>query len=243
MASDFTFIIKTLLRPRCVHRLIDSIVSRYPAAQILVADDSPTPISRKGAKIFHLPNDCGISFGRNYLLDRVETPFFVCCDDDVVLTENTQIDKLLISLRANTFDLVAPYYFTGNTRFVWEGIFHRLGDVLVFRPGDRGQLDGMYRYDMCHNFFVASTSKVRELRWDDQLKVGEHTDFFLRALGRLRVGVNPRTSILHLPETNSEYAPFRSRIGEFRQLFMKKHGLRIYRNEVLPDASYELPQV
>jgi hypothetical protein len=24
MANDFTFIIKTLLRPRCVHRLIDS---------------------------------------------------------------------------------------------------------------------------------------------------------------------------------------------------------------------------
>jgi hypothetical protein len=93
---------------------------------------------------------------------------------------------------------------------------------------------------MCHNFFVASTPKVRAVRWDDELKVGEHTDFFLRALGKLRVGVNPRASILHLPETNPEYAPFRSRVGEFRRLFMKKHGLRIYRNEVLPDASYEL---
>jgi hypothetical protein len=167
----------------------------------------------------------------------------VCCDDDVVLTKNTQVDKLLVSLRANTFDLVATHYFTGSKRFVWEGIFERLGDVLVFRAGDHGQVDGIYRYDMCHNFFVASTSKVRELRWDDEFKVGEHTDFFLRAVGRLRVGVDPRTSILHLPETNPEYAPFRSRVGEFRRLFMKKHGLKIYRNEVLPDASYKLPQV
>src|SRR5262245_4005966 len=106
---DFTFIIKTLLRPRCVHRLIDSIFAMYPTAQILVADDSPTPISRKDVKIFHLPNDCGISFGRNYLVDRVDTPFFVCCDDDVVLTQETHIDKLLLPLHADTFDLVGTH--------------------------------------------------------------------------------------------------------------------------------------
>jgi glycosyltransferase involved in cell wall biosynthesis len=243
MGKDFTFVIKTLLRPRCAHRLIDSIVAIYPTALILVADDSPTPISRKGVKVFHLPNDCGISFGRNYLVDRVDTPFFVCCDDDIVLTQKTQIDNLLLPLRADTYDLVATHYFTRNRRLVWEGIFERLDDVLVFRAGDRGQLDGIYRYDMCHNFFVAKTAKVRALRWDDELKVGEHTDFFLRALGRLRVGVNPCASIVHLPETNPEYAIFRSRLRDFRPLFMKKHGLRIYRNEILPDASYELPLI
>jgi glycosyltransferase involved in cell wall biosynthesis len=182
MANDFTFIIKTLLRPRCVYRLIDTIISIYPAAQILVADDSPTPISRKGVKVFHLPNDCGTSFGRNYLLDRVHTPFFVCCDDDVVLIQNTQIDRLLVSLRANIFDLVGTYYFTGSTRFVWEGILERFSDVLFFRPGNRGQVDGICRYDMCHNLFVANTSKVRELRWDDEFKVGGHTDFFFGPL-------------------------------------------------------------
>jgi len=240
MADDFTFIIKTLLRPRCVHRLIDSIISTFPRAQILVADDSPVPISRKGIKVFHLPNDCGVSFGRNYLVDRVDTPFFVCCDDDVILTHNTQLNKLLKPLRGNTFDLVGSYYVTENVRFVWEGIFERFGDVLTFRAGNHGEVDDIYRYDMCHNFFVANTSKVQAVRWDDELKVGEHTDFFLRALGKLRVGVDPQTSILHQPETNPEYETFRARLDEYRPLFMKKHGLRVYRNEVLPDASYEL---
>ena len=242
MAGDFTFIIKTLLRPRCVNRLIDSIQSRYPASPILVADDSPTPISREGVKVFHLPYDCGVSYGRNYLVERVNTPFFVCCDDDVVVTEHTQLDRLLGPLREKTFDLVASYFMNGSTRFVWEGIFERRGDVLVFRAGDRGQVAGVYRYDMCHNFFVASTAKVRELRWDDELKVGEHTDFFLRALGALRVGVDPLTSILHLPETPQEYLSFRCRLGEFRNIFMKKHRLRVYRNEIHPDASYELSE-
>jgi glycosyltransferase involved in cell wall biosynthesis len=115
-----------------------------------VADDSPTPISRNGVEVFHLPKDCGISFGRNYLLDRVDTPFFVCCDDDIVFIDDTQLDKLLVPLRANVFDIVSTYYVSRSKRLVWEGIFERMDDVLVFRAGDHGQLDGIYRYDMCH---------------------------------------------------------------------------------------------
>jgi Glycosyl transferase family 2 len=241
--EECTFIIKTFLRPQCAHRLIDSILSRFPSSPILVADDSPAPISREEVTVFHLPYDCGISYGRNFLLDRVETPFLVNCDDDVVLTDQTDLGRLLEPVSHNVFDLVASHFINGDTRLVWEGIFDRKGDVLSLLPDNRGEIDGILRYDMCHNFFAARTDRIRDLRWDNDLKVGEHTDFFLRAKGRLRVGVNPTTSVLHLPESTPEYQRFRSRLDEFRPIFMQKHGLRVFRNEIHPDGSYELSRV
>lgn len=35
--------------------------------------------------------------------------------------------------------------------------------------------------DVVANFFIAKTEKIRALRWDGDLKLGEHQDFFLRA--------------------------------------------------------------
>lgn len=57
-----------------------------------------------------------MSYGRNYLVDRVDTPFFVLCDDDIVITEHTNIEQMLRPLRNDTFDLVSAYFMNGDTR-------------------------------------------------------------------------------------------------------------------------------
>ncbi|MBW2230164.1 MAG: glycosyltransferase [Deltaproteobacteria bacterium] len=236
IAGSTTFIVKTFMRPGCLDRLVVSCRRFYPGVRILVADDSREPVSRDDVEVIVLPFDSGLSHGRNRLLDRVETKYFVLMDDDHVLTGETKLETLLDALDSGEFDLVGGVQVEEDGgRFAWEGLFRRDGDTLVLAPGDQGEVDGVKRVDFCLNFFAARTDAVREVRWDDHFKMGEHTDFFLRCQGRIRVGFCPGVRIRHEPERPSDYLPFRERAEQtYRRDFLEKHGLRELVNELHP---------
>ena len=236
-----TFVVKTFLRPHCLDRLISSIRANYPDVPILVADDSPTPVARKDVQVHALPYDCGLSFGRNYLVDRVQTEYFLLMDDDHVFEDRTRIETLLAPIARNRFDLVGAQVVEACGPFAWEGLLELDGTALTLRKGDNGLVDGVARVDFCHNFFAARTEMVRKLRWDDTLKLGEHTDFFLRAAGAgLRVGYDATVKVQHLPEKSGDYAGFRARAKGYRKTMMRKHGLQKITNELHPVGNVDL---
>ena len=59
-------------------------------------------------------------------------------------------------------------------------------------------------------------------RWDPDLKIAEHTDFYLRFKGS--VVYTPMVSIIHTKERDSNYLQYRNR-KEFYAMFMRKNGL------------------
>lgn len=80
--------------------------------------------------------------------------------------------------------------------------------------------------DFTSNFFLAKVDKLREVRWDEQLKItGEHFDFFLRASRSLKIGFLTEVEISHFPENNPSYNKYRRRGSEFVKLFREKHGI------------------
>ena len=92
--SQVTAIIKTFERPKSVDRLIRSIRRHYPELKIMVGDDSFHPTPRSDVQYVRLPEDIGLSAGRNELLKRVETPFFLLLDDDLEFHRGTRIERL-----------------------------------------------------------------------------------------------------------------------------------------------------
>ena len=81
----------------------------------------------------------------------------------------------------------------------------------------RGEASGYPLYDGVTNFFVAKADSIREVRWDDELKILEHECFFYRAsqLG-LRITADYSVKIDHIHETDDTYAYFRKlRLQEF----------------------------
>jgi len=237
-----TFIVKTFMRPDCLDRLIQSIHRFYPGARILVADDSHEPVQRSDAKVYSLPYDSGLSYGRNYLMDRVETKYFVLMDDDHVFTEDTKIEDLIATLERGNFDLVGAYINEADGHFPWEGFFESEGSTLTIHPGSRGEVDGILQVDICHNFFAARTETIQKIRWDEHLKMGEHSDFFVRAHEQIRIGVCPDVQAFHAPDRPSNYKSFRKRAKSYRVDFMKKHGYRKVVNEIYPSSSIDLDQ-
>ena len=113
--EDVSLIIKTFERQPALERLLGSIAAQgYADCPIFVADDSKEPyrtpiMDRYGDLIdeyITLPFDSGLSKGRNALLRRVDTEYFVLNDDDFVYDERTNLEWMREQIEQRSLDLL-----------------------------------------------------------------------------------------------------------------------------------------
>eukprot|EP00946_MAST-07B_sp_MAST-7B-sp1_P005211 g5211.t1 len=199
-----TVVIKYIsrFRSRHVNRLIKSIRAFYPTIEILVADDSvkrsPTeapysiPVWARDdhTQLIILPEDSGLSLGRNILVHSVKTRFFVLFDDDFIVTRYTRIEKFLGILLLNSDVIVVGGGLslgatpdTNNPSYESYGLDATViahSKTAVFKKS-AAPLDahGCRRVDATFNFFMADTAAIRKTPWNPELKINEHEALFL----------------------------------------------------------------
>jgi hypothetical protein len=200
--SQLTAIISTANRPKSLRRVSQSLSRQFPELKILVADQSHEPRVPKQADQVKVPTGVGRAAACNALLSRVRTPYFLLLDEQAELTAESQIDRLLELVIDDKLDLAAGD-FMGCNRKLWffvtrrpqpgHGLLEFAGDRLTLLSGHRTIGDGYAWCDLVHNFYVARTSKVRNLGgWDPELENDEREEFFVRAHRQgLRVGLAP----------------------------------------------------
>ena len=114
MLDDVTLIIKTFERPDALSRLLASIRDADFDGPVLIADDSKAPyrntvLNEYGDLVTEylcLPFNVGLSAGRNALLDRVQTPYFVLNDDDFVYDAHTDLSWMREQLATTDLELL-----------------------------------------------------------------------------------------------------------------------------------------
>ena len=234
--GDVTAIIKTIMRPACLNRLVESIRRYYPRLKILIADDSTdASASHKfgpDVTVIPLPYDTGLGAARNVLVDAVQTGFLLYLDDDYVFTEKTKIEVFRQILDANNdIDIVGgamlDFRNGAQSRRLYHGLMRRQGDDLVYTNGCYQKRMGSHPVeivDVILNFFLARTESVKKVMFDGDLKINTHTDFFLRAMGKLKVAFTPAVEIIHQPERSAKYTELRER--KYVDLMKKKHGFK-----------------
>ena len=251
--DEVTFIIKTLDRPYCLNRLVKSIYRYYPDARILVGDDSEVSCKEtikkrypdKKITVYELPHDCGISYGRNYLVKQVKTKYFVLLDDDFEFDRFTDIQIGLGILNEKELDIVGGYFreypvirsvldypiyfvktvFGAVRKYNYIGyIEEKAGEVRVKYYTKR--FPEYEEADLVHNFFIARTDVIREkCLWDEPIKVHEHTLFFIKAKRKgLKVGFTGEMSVRHKPIRFSKYNRYRER--NYIKEWMKLYGFQ-----------------
>ena len=228
-----TAIIKTFERQESLQRLVASIKTYYSRLPILIADDSRRPSKIEGAVCYPMPFDSGVSAGRNFLLSKVQTPFFLLLDDDFVFSPKTRVDLLLATIRKSDIDLLAGdvFYRKRNSLKHYAGSLETDPDgTLRWINRHKGVIEGCHVYDIVHNFFLADTEKVKRIGWDSDLKIGEHEDFFLRAREHLIVALRPGIEVINTEDSNPYYRSYRGRRDDYFKRFLRKHGLRRYVN-------------
>lgn len=252
--DEVTFIIKTFERPYCVKRLVKSIFQKYPDAKILIADDSAQTCKEyfknkypnKDITVYELEEDQGLSFGRNYLVDRVNTDYFVLLDDDFVFDSKTDIEKGLSIFKEKNLDILGGYIrnyvmrdgivslikLTIQNIIKYNKPANYLGkfkysenDKILYIERIKNQFPNYIETDIVLNFFIAKTEVIRNYnRWDDELKLQEHTAFFYKAKKNgLRVGFSNVFSVQHKPMRVNQYGEYRNR--DYTQVFMRKYDI------------------
>jgi len=181
-------IVKTFERPTTVRRLIRT-ARRIFEGRIIVADDSRVPLTDlgDGVEIVALPFNVGLSAGRNAALDRVETEYVFVTDDDTVFTVASDIVAMMQYLDDHPeVDLIAiqlvnlPWWYAiDNTA---QGLYPGAAPPLR-QTGE--MIGGAMVVPKAENVFLARTASIKAIRWDDDLRLVEHKDFFSRASGRL----------------------------------------------------------
>jgi hypothetical protein len=215
--SQLTIIVKTFERPYAIRRLVRSIRRRYPAVKIIVADDSKKAVPLDEVQVIRLPFDVGIPKGRNRALDEVTTKYVMLLDDDFVFSHRQRLAKLVGYMDAHPQVDIAGGHYLDLPLY----IEHEFEKGAVFPTVAQPKLplgtrigDGLV-VDKVQNYFIARTESVKKVRWNESLKLQEHTEFFTRARGRLVTVYLPEMKILHVRTVfDLNYLRYRWRTAE-----------------------------
>jgi len=221
---NITFIIKTFKRPACVKRLVDSIKKYYPNNEILICNDDETKLEIAGTTVFNTDYDIGLSAGRNMLVDKVKTKYLVLLDDDFFFTEETKIELLKKHLEDNDLDMVG-----GAIRQPDGSMLHYEG-AYMYEDKYLRMVEGNGKYDFILNFFIAKTDVLKKYRWDDELKLAEHTAFFFKHRGKIKIGLEEKVIVEHKQVQSKDYMKYRKRANKYIYIFMKKYNIDKIRN-------------
>lgn len=243
--------------------MLFSIAEYYPNANVYVADQNDV-LDReyykklrnqlfkagyqKRISVEHLPYDCGLSFARNHLVKTTPNKYKLILDDDMVFTKETDIQKMVELLEAHPSagivggrvqQLGSDLHFEfkleikGNT-------LHQIPDGNQYKTHN----DIKFRKTGCVlNFALMRGDLFNHIEWDNNLKVTEHMDFYIRMKNiPYQILYTPDVVIDHPPiEREQDYKELRQR-KEFLVQMLQKHKVTrvVYLNgqvtEIMPDG-------
>jgi GT2 family glycosyltransferase len=240
------FCVTTFKRPKVLERLLLSIAKHYPTANVYVADQNKVldrefykklrnDLSKSGLikrlSVEHLPYDCGISYARNHLVTSTPNKYKLILDDDMVFTEATDIGKMIKILESNkSFGIVGGALTQLNQTVNFEFNIEIENKVLSQVPDNNPtrEFEGIrYRKTGCVlNFALFKSELFNYILWDNDLKVTEHLDFYVRMKKiPFNIAYTPDVVVDHPPyERSEDYKEFRQR-DEFQKMMFKKHGI------------------
>ena len=189
LSGQLSVTAKTFLRPATARRMVRTL-RRVFDGDVVLADDSPEAMAPPDARtrVVALPFNSGVPRGRNAALAQVTTPFVLITDDDVVFTKASDLERAVRFLLDHPeVDAVCAYlvelprWYTvpcGDEHSLFPG--HQ-----PMRIADGTEIDGLPVIAKGPQVYVARTEALRQVPYDERVRMVDHRDFFSSAAGRL----------------------------------------------------------
>lgn len=185
--------------------MLKSAFNFYPGIQVIIADDTPAEafelVDKKKyptVKHYMMPEYSGWFAGRALAISQVTTEYFLWVDDDFVFQPNTNLEWQLNVIRTTGYDVIG-----GGVGMAGESGWARKRNLNIAYGADGncyarqlGKVIPLPGYEKdCHvadiisNFFIARTITAGTVRMDPMFNQIAHREFFLDAIGKLRIGM------------------------------------------------------
>lgn len=216
-------IFTTFMRPELAKMTIASIKANLP-------DDSVLCVVEQGNELeadIHLPYDVGLSAARNAGVTwayEQAIPWCMITADSIQFTKKYDFNPHIHS----GYDLIG---FDLENRVPYEGELWFNMDAGWPTPFKINKdyvpkINGIYsEIDICRNFFIAKTEALHLVKWDDELKLCEHEDFFYRfKQAQYSCAWTDSVQATYIDDKPEDYEKMRNRMyTEFRGKVRRKY--------------------
>lgn len=248
MIDNLDIVIKSFNRQHAIDRIVRSWNVKYPDLSLIIVDDSTIDMDFSGLlysnhRIIKTPKcDMGISFGRNFGALHCKKEFILFLEDDFVLTEETNLEKMLKLFQiddkvgivigtTNAFNRRTPYH--GGLISIQNGICYKICNDGIFNSFNS------IKYKYCNlgvNFMIIKKAVLSDVSWDNNLKVAEHLDFYIQLKkSGWKALFTPDVIIEHHHYDTPDYSVYRFGMhAYYKELMWKKHNL--YREVYILDG-------
>ena len=231
----------TFLREKLLYYACDSIINYLPEDIILLIADQSKISEEKELKIneiklkipceyYRLPFDCGLSYARNFLVQKaneMNIPYCLIMADSNQFTQLYDFQLIIDFLEENPkrgivgFDL-------DKSKCEWEYLMEVTPIGLKFSYPTEELIFKDIKFtkvDICRNIFLAKTHTLLDL-WDNEQKLCEHELAFLEYKKRgYEVHWTNHIQLLRYARTSEEYTYFRKRWKEYKDTAKRKLGI------------------
>lgn len=181
------------------------------------------------------PFDCGVSFSRNNLIATAHELGIKYClltaDSIKFIPETVNNLNRAVQFLENSPD-IGILGFDLKDRVPWEYFMDIQNNRFMLKKNSLIETDPstglrIKRCDICRQFFLGKIDTILSVKWDEQLKTGEHEDFFWRyKQSGYKVCWTPDITAQYIDYKPAEYLKYRMRqYNEFREILFKKHNL------------------
>lgn len=218
MVNKIGIILTTFNRDFLLEKSVKSIEENWnDVFQLIILDQNPSleKLNKYKKHIYEaVPFDCGLSYSRNIGVDiatRLDIPFVIITADSICFNNTT---KILVD---NAGNLMANHDIVGlhlNNRIEWEGwlnlIPEKSFEIDFIEKNKQTEFLTVWDCNIVRNFFLAKTELLRIVKWDNNLKMAEHEDFFWRIKERMgKVGCTKDITGEYIGERTAEFQKFR----------------------------------
>ncbi|XP_078699615.1 beta-1,4 N-acetylgalactosaminyltransferase 1-like [Branchiostoma floridae x Branchiostoma belcheri] len=187
--------------------------------RIIVADDNSPIEDLQSEHVDHyvMPFGSGWFGGRNLAASQVTTPYLLWLDDDYAFHEETKLEAMVKILDNSNLDVVSGL--RGNIKLhvtkmaVIPGVHEDGGFCILSEKGKNyGQVPGFpdcYFTTRVVNFFMGRTDGVRSVGFYPAYSRKADKEFYLDALGKLRMAACMGIHIHHNRTWTNEYQKYR----------------------------------
>jgi len=216
--------IPTFLRDESIMKVVPSYL-KYPLKLYIldqgrhseVKDKFYADLRAKNHWVEYSNFDIGVSAARNAIISHIEEPFFLLTEDDMELVSNPYV---VLNMFDERLDLGVvggrPFTQPQNTLENYNYELQIKDHILYYKRTGK--------YDIVENFAVMRTKIFKEVKYDEQLKLAEHSDFYLqlKQLNKWKIDIHDKLIGKHFKSRTGEYASYRNKSDYYAQIMRKK---------------------